>query len=580
MNGRTSLHVHSNNNDTTRTAAEDVNLNAQKQKYPKTTVSTIEAPAGGDDDQSDIIHLKQAPLFLFPSWTAPRDYCLKRSWRRQKQKQKQQSSSSEKDSKNGSGGGSSYTIRYDSVVHRDCPAVLGYTRGRLHGYFKIEPCGVDSRFATAQSTRARMQSKPRRCKRDKKWKAVEVTAPMIPSDECVLTQVVQVDPMGWVPTTRLKLHHHQYQSYADAFAISMLLQLVDIRNELHNWNFHLPLSYTAASCIGNYNDDVTWRNGYTQEHNNRLMASTSAESEKHVNWSMPLDNYFFFVEEEKKDDVDVSTTSIKLKMMQSTPFVNILPPLHKHMWGTVDATSWNVRGKNYMVDRKKQQCNDAVFRLMVMDLVETSRPIFSGICSHPKERLQLALEEEKRGIDCGLPPFVVAINLYIPGPPHYHSVMYFAVDDLAEIQGKTGTPFSKLAEKFFFGKDDTFRDNVFKLFPRVPEGSFIVRKAVGSTPALIGKRVKQYYYQTDRYFELVVDISSKPSASSIVKLSKGFAKSLTVDMAFGLEGNDETTLPERLMGCCRVKNISFDDARYVLHPEDDPDILKELDCPM
>lgn len=43
---------------------------------------------------------------------------------------------------------------------------------------------------------------------------------VIANEECVVTQVVQVDPMGWVPTTRLKNHHNQ--SYADAFAISML----------------------------------------------------------------------------------------------------------------------------------------------------------------------------------------------------------------------------------------------------------------------------------------------------------------------------------------------------------------------
>lgn len=547
MSGRTGTHI----NDILQTC----NSSYRRKHHPEITVNTIEAV----DDQSDIIHLKQAPMFLFPSWTAPRDYCLKRSW---KQKRQQKGDDNSK--------GSSFIVRYNSVVHRACCARTGYTRGRLHGYFKIEPCAGASRSdATRTRTRTRTRSKSRRCKKEKMNDQLDF---VIANEECVVTQVVQVDPMGWVPTTRLKNHHNQ--SYADAFAISMLFQLVDIRDELNH-----PLSTSSVtSSFAEFYNDLSSRTTYeyAQEYNNNKMMN-SAATEKQVNWSMPLDDYFF-IEEEKKGDVTVSAASIKLKKMQSTTFANIIPALSKHMWGTVDATTWDVRGKNYMVDGKKYQCDDAVFRLVVIDLVETSGPILTGMCSHPKERLQLALEKEKRGFDCGLSPFFVVFNLYVPGPPHYHLVMYFGVDDVAVIQGKTGTPFSKQAERFIFGKDDTFRNHVFKLFPRITEGNFVVRKAVGSTPVLLGKRLKHYYYQTDRYFEMVVDISSKLNAASIVKLSTGFAKSLTVDMAFGLEGNDETTLPERLMGCCRLQNISFDDLRYVLHPQDDDDILKEFDC--
>jgi len=49
-------------------------------------------------------------------------------------------------------------------------------------------------------------------------------------------------------------------------------------------------------------------------------------------------------------------------------------------------------------------------------------------------------------------------------------VFYYAVDDLSTIDGSDGTPSSKLCKEFFFGNDETFRDNTFKLIPQIIEG--------------------------------------------------------------------------------------------------------------
>ena len=54
-----------------------------------------------------------------------------------------------------------------------------------------------------------------------------------------------------------------------------------------------------------------------------------------------------------------------------------------------------------------------------------------------------------------------------------------------------------------------------------------------------------------------MDIGSEKMASRIVKLAQGYAKSLVVDMMFVLEGTDESTLPERIMGGARVSNLDF-----------------------
>jgi len=57
--------------------------------------------------------------------------------------------------------------------------------------------------------------------------------------------------------------------------------------------------------------------------------------------------------------------------------------------------------------------------------------------------------------------------------------------------------------------------------------------------------------------EIVVDIGSDCVAQRIVRLALGYAKNLTVDMMFLLEGNTEETLPERILGGVRVKNVDF-----------------------
>ena len=52
-------------------------------------------------------------------------------------------------------------------------------------------------------------------------------------------------------------------------------------------------------------------------------------------------------------------------------------------------------------------------------------------------------------------------------------------------------------------------------------------------------------------------IDSNNVAQRIVKLALGYAKSLTVDMMFLLEGTTESTLPEQILGGVRIKNVDF-----------------------
>ncbi|CAJ1968503.1 unnamed protein product [Cylindrotheca closterium] len=256
-------------------------------------------------------------------------------------------------------------------------------------------------------------------------------------------------------------------------------------------------------------------------------------------------------------------------------FIQYLKPLRKDAWEEPDVESFMVRGPTYTKNSKKINSDKPAFSLLTVDLIQHigQEPYYQPICGHPRERVQQAIkrEEEFGSADKELPPFVFAVNLCLPSSTvstnknngtasttnlYHHQVSYFAVENMDEIENET-TPFGKLMKKFIFGDDDSFRDKTFKLIPRIVKGNIIVKRAVGSKPAIIGKKVNQHYFRGDRYFEILVDIGSDSIADRIVRLALGYAKSLVTDICFVLEGNDIDTLPERIFGGVTLKYIDF-----------------------
>jgi hypothetical protein len=255
------------------------------------------------------------------------------------------------------------------------------------------------------------------------------------------------------------------------------------------------------------------------------------------------------------------------------------PPLRLNAWAEPPAKSYDVRSKRYMTNKTKQPSVESAFKLIAVDLINAETPIYSGMCANPNERIQKALQRERETGVHELPEFVFAVNLCIPAQTVYHAVFYFGADKDCMDEIKQGmTPFGRLMKQFIYGNSDEYRNKTFKLIPRIVEGTYVVRKAVGSKPAILGKKIKQYYVRDNttgggdnnpRYFEVIVDIASDPVAKRITKLCLGYIKTIVVDMMFALEGHDESTLPERIFGGARIKNLDFkmmDGKRTVVPP--------------
>jgi len=389
------------------------------------------------DNCTDIIHLMLEPVYIFPTWTAPRDFCLKRYW------------------KHNSDG--SYVICYDSTFHQDCPLVMGYLRADLHAAYYISPLRDDYYDDDEQQ------------------------------NECLLTMIAQINPKGWI---------WKSLGYQNNFLKQFLLHVLDFRDYIDTERFvQVQFDTTDDKLTNNISNNVI-------------------------------------------EDPDSS----------SDTNLGTIPPanLSTEMWGESDASTFRVRGLTYLQDKVKTNSMPSLFKLVAVDVFEVPEATHN-ISANPKNRVYLAHQRGEKF-------WAFVVNIMVPGPPHLSFVMYYQGDKSLIEQD---TPFGRVAKPFFFGNDDEFRNNRFKLIPKVIDGNIIVKMAVKDTPTLLGNKLKQYYYKDDHYFELDVDVGSSSVARNVCGLAIGYSKAIVVDMGVCLQGNEESELPEIMMGACRCNHVDM-----------------------
>jgi len=411
------------------------------------------------DDQTDVIHLSLKPFFFWPTWTAPRDFCLLRSWRYDED--------------------GTYVICYDSTIHPGCPPVDGFVRGSMHSVYTISPKRRSRRgIRSAESDEA---------------------------PESLLTHILQVDPRGWI--------WHRL-GYLDAFIVEMLCQGLDVRDLLEAERF-MTVNVDTDEEGGTTG---TAGRGETPELGAEAGGATSSSGGR-----------------------------------GSGTLVTHRPTVPADMWGDIDASSFVVRGPNYAATRLKIPSAAVAFRLLAVDLFELPEAV-QNIAGHPNNRVQAAMAAG----DC--PSFVFVVQLQIPGGEQQLGyVTYFAPTDLSVLE--EDTPLARLLKPFFFGRDDGYRDLRFKLIPKIVEGNWVVRKSVGSTPAILGTKLKQTYHKGTNYFELDVNIASSSVAAGVVRLAAGYAKTLVVDLALVIQGEAEDELPERVLAGWRINHMDLASAK-------------------
>ncbi|XP_010542743.1 PREDICTED: protein ENHANCED DISEASE RESISTANCE 2-like isoform X2 [Tarenaya hassleriana] len=218
-------------------------------------------------------------------------------------------------------------------------------------------------------------------------------------------------------------------------------------------------------------------------------------------------------------------------------------------WTTPSADKFLVRGPNYLSDRVKTPAGDFLLMPLGFDWVKGPAKI-SEILNDPTSRVKNVIEEEFHNSETK--PFIWAFNLQLPHRDNYSAVAYFAATE--------PIPEGSLMDRFLKG-DEVFKKSRLKLIANIVKGPWIVRKAVGEQAiCIIGRALSCKYISGESFVEIDVDIGSSMVASAIVHLAFGYITTLTVDIAFLIEGQTEAELPEQLLGAVRFSELQPDSA--------------------
>jgi hypothetical protein len=91
----------------------------------------------------------------------------------------------------------------------------------------------------------------------------------------------------------------------------------------------------------------------------------------------------------------------------------------------------------------------------------------------------------------------------------------------------------------------------------------MIKKLVGSTPALIGTKVPVSYRGSiaQNYLEIIINVSKGPSlGNNICNTVVGKADVVTVDLGFVIEAQEDKHLPEHMLGVVRLHHLNMKSA--------------------
>ncbi|KAJ7947487.1 protein ENHANCED DISEASE RESISTANCE 2-like [Quillaja saponaria] len=220
-------------------------------------------------------------------------------------------------------------------------------------------------------------------------------------------------------------------------------------------------------------------------------------------------------------------------------------------WASPPGDKFMVRGPQYFSTKVKIPAGDCLLKPLGFDWLRSSTKIVE-VLNHPNSRIRKVIDEEFPKND---KPLVWAFNLQVPSKDNYSAVAYFTA--LEPI------PDGSLVDKFLKG-DEGFKNSRLKLIANIVKGPWIVKKAVGEQAiCIIGRALSCKYCMSDNFIEVDIDIGSSMVASAIVHLAFGYITTLTVDLAFLIESQSESELPERLLGAVRFSDLNPSSARPI-----------------
>ncbi|KAG8371315.1 hypothetical protein BUALT_Bualt13G0074900 [Buddleja alternifolia] len=207
-------------------------------------------------------------------------------------------------------------------------------------------------------------------------------------------------------------------------------------------------------------------------------------------------------------------------------------------WTSTDPSTFLIRGKTYLDDRKKIKAKGTLMEMVGADWLRSDKRE-DDLGGRPGGIVQKYAAK-------GGPEFFFIVNIQVPGSTTYNLALYYMMSTPLED--------APLLESFVKG-DDAYRNSRFKLIPYISKGSWIVKQSVGKKACLVGQALEMNYFRGKNYLELGIDVGSSTVARGVVSLVLGYLNNLIIEMAFLVQGNTAEELPEYLIGTCRLNHL-------------------------
>mmetsp|Transcript_27505 Transcript_27505/g.50074 ORF Transcript_27505/g.50074 Transcript_27505/m.50074 type:complete len:272 (+) Transcript_27505:919-1734(+) len=232
------------------------------------------------------------------------------------------------------------------------------------------------------------------------------------------------------------------------------------------------------------------------------------------------------------------------------------PPVD--VWSEPSASTLKVRGETYAKDGIKVESEPSIFSVVGVDSF-----VHGGCDAHEEDSSGSYLQRWNRvckeiGLDS--PPFLLIINFIVPWGNFQAYLIRPDADEGPFSSRHKHIPSEKSWREFMDGTTE-HRHKRLKLIPRVCAGPWVVKRMVGSTPAIVGTKLPVSYSGSVRenYLKIDLDVTKGPAfGNTVANTVVGKADAVTVDLGFVIEGREEDGhLPERMLGLVRLHHLNM-----------------------
>lgn len=287
-------------------------------------------------------------------------------------------------------------------------------------------------------------------------------------------------------------------------------------------------------------------------------------------------------------DTAIIETETNLKTTPMSKLPEGSPPVGSYInrWSDPDPSDFEVRGPNYLRDKKKIGSAEYLFPSRGLELLLTDTcpehvalnpRIFGG-----------KLQE--------VPTFVINFRLpwgvllfYFEIPERFLPFVRAGFESISDEERKlldnslASMPPPERAVGRFLMNEEKYKNESLKILPVVIDGPWVVRQVVGGKPAIIGNKLPvKYHYgaaRSDRslYLEADLDIAASSAARGILSVARSYTQILTLNLGFVVQGNAPDELPEQMLVGMRLHGIDplTAPAFPTLLPHSDNDALLE-----